>query len=254
MGIFSTLIIGILKQVTTKGLTKLWENKDMLSLYRKTLFGRYRNKEIRFSISYLFRIQIPDTNSYLLVMNRKILNQLQPVGGAYKRYGDDKFFESWEHQHDKISNGLGVDEKSSKDLRFFVKGKYVIKVIKWFEESKERETSAHREFIEELIETGIVDKEIFRKLSYRHLKRVSKNLKWSDFHNCYEVLIYDIFEFIPTDEQKIFLTNLKNEGSNLEKGFAIVECEEIEQLRLRKENIQIAKIGEHTKLIINKNF
>lgn len=253
-GLITEFGIGLLKHVCTKGVGKAWEDKNLLSLYFKTLFGKYRKKEIRFSISYLYRIQIPDTNSFLLVLNRKIPNQLQPVGGAYKRYGDESMFNSWDYQNDKKLNGLGVDEISEKDLRFFVKGKYVINVIKWFESNKERETSAQREFIEELIETGILDKEIFQKINYKHIRRFSKHLKWSEYHHCYEVLIYDVFEFLPDEKQKIFLKELGKKNQDLSKGFAIAECEEIEQQRLLSNNKQIAKIGEHTKLIINKNM
>ena len=39
------------------------------------------NKDIRFSISYLYRIKIDD--KYLLIKGSKI-EQLQPVGGVYK--------------------------------------------------------------------------------------------------------------------------------------------------------------------------
>jgi len=252
--VVTTLVSATLEELFTRSISTIWENKNKLSLYIKTLFGRFRNKRIRFSISYLFRIRIPDTNSYLLVLNRKIVNQLQPVGGSYKRYGDDKLFESWDYIPDNNRNGLGIDKTSSSDLRFTVKGKYVIKVIKWFEEGKERETNAIREFKEELIDTNILDKILFDKISYRHLKRVSKNLKWSDFHKCYEVLIYDVMEFLPNNEQKEFLKKLKELPNNLNNGYAIVECEDIEQLRLIENGKQIAKIGEHTKLTINLNF
>nr|WP_255702306.1 hypothetical protein [Flavobacterium sp. SM15] len=213
----------------------------------------YRNKEIRFSISYLFRIKIPNTNSYLLVLNRRIDNQLQPVGGVYKRYGDDKLFEKWEYTPDSKKNGLDVDEESSEDLRFKVKGKHVIDVIKWFEEGKEREISAEREFYEELLKPGILDKNIFNNIKYKHLKRVSKNLKWSEHFSCYEVLIYDILELLPSEQQKEHLKQLSTQSLDLNKGYAIVNFDDIEQLRLLNNGKQIARIGEHTKLTINKN-
>jgi hypothetical protein len=253
MPFLTDLGITVLKSAFTNGVSKLWSNKNFLSLYVKTLFGKYRNKDIRFSIAYLFRIKIPETNSYLLVFNRRIANQLQPVGGAYKRYGDDKLFESWGYQPDKKKNGLGTDAISENDLRFFVKGKNVIDVIKWFDEGKERECSAYREFWEELLQTEILPKEAFAKIKYKHLKRESKHLKWSDHHGCYEVLIYDIYELMPIETQGLILKQLAKEPYSLEKGYAIVECEDIEQMRLVKDNVQAAKIGEHTKLTINKN-
>lgn len=249
------LITGIATTITehffTKGIDSLWENKEKLSLFRKMLLPKYRKQKIRFSLSYLFRIRIPSTNSYLLVLNRRIPNQLQPVGGAYKRYGDDALFESWGYQPDKKSNGLGIDSISENDLRFFVAGKNVIKVIKWFESGKERECSGNREFVEELIDTKILDKTTFDKIYYKHLSRHSFHLRWSDYHKCYEVLIYDIFELLPTQQQKDALIELNKHPVNIHKGYAIVECEEIEQFRLLSNGIQIAKIGEHTRFIIN---
>jgi hypothetical protein len=246
------ILITILKTFFTKGVTILWENKNNLSLYMKTLFWNYRNKEIRFSISYLFRIKIPNTNSYLLVLNRRINNQLQPVGGVYKRYGDDKLFEKWDYMPDNKRNGLDVDDESFSDLRFKVKGKHVIDVIKWFEEGKEREISAEREFFEELIKPKILDAQIFSQIKYKHLKRISKNLKWSEHFSCYEVLIYDIMELLPTEQQNEELKKLSKDA-DLKKGYAIVDFDDIEQLRLVRDGKQIARIGEHTKLTINKN-
>jgi len=87
------------------------------------------------------------------------------------------------------------------------------------------------------------------------IRRFSKNLVWSDFFSCYEILIYDIFELIPTQEQKTALIELgKRSNSSLEKGFAIVSCDDIEQQRLVDGGKQVARIGQHTKLLINKTF
>jgi len=244
----------LLKKIFSKGIETLWENKNLVLLYLKTIFGKYRNKEIRFSISYLYRITIPNTDKYLLVKSSRIPNQLQPVGGAYKRYGDDKLFEDWDFQKDNNDNGIGIDEKSDKDLRFRVKGKNVIKVIKWFEEGKEREVSANREFIEELISTKILSGETFRNIDYKLIKRFAKHLKYSKYHKCYEVLIYDIVELIPNDKQKRELKNLAQIPNNINEGYAIVSSEDIDRLRYFENDIQLAKIGEHTKLLINKTF
>lgn len=247
------IAIIIFKNFFAKGVSVLWDNKASVSLYIKTLFGKYRNKDIRFSISYLFRIRIPGTNDYLLVPNRRIENQLQPVGGVYKRYGDNKLFEKWGYIPDNRRNGLDVDEESYGDLRFRVKGKNCIKVIKWFEEGKEREVSAEREFREELICTNILPENLFNQIQYRLIKRHSKYLKWSEHHKCFEILIYDIYELIPNVTQVDFLKKLNNKNHNLKKGFTIVGCDDIEQLRLMKNGKQIARIGEHSKLIINKS-
>lgn len=250
MEIFTTL----LKPMLAKGTSILWENRNHLATYYKTKIGSYKNENIRFSISYLFRIQIPNTNKYLLVLNRKIENQLQPVGGAYKRYGDDSLFNSWGYKPDNKQNGLNVDEKSTSDLRFMVKGKYVIEVMNWFESNQERETNPNREFNEELLETGILNSDVFRNINYKHIRRFSKNLIWSDFFSCYEILVFDIFELLPSENQKRALIELGEVGTNLNQGYAIVDCDNIEQLRYMENEKQVARIGQHSKLIINKNF
>lgn len=248
--IFTTL----LKPILTKGATILWENRDHLTTYYKTKIGSYKNRDIRFSISYLFKIRIPNSNKYLLVKNRRIENQLQPVGGAYKRYGDDSLFNKWGYKPDNKRNGLDVDDKSASDLRFMIKGKYVIEVMNWFESKQERETDPNREFNEELLDTHILDSEIFKNIKYKHIRRYSENLAWSKFFKCYEVLIFDVFELIPDERQKQCLIELSEQKTDLNKGFAIVECDDIEQLRFMENGSQIARIGEHTRLLINKDL
>lgn len=248
------LLTTLLKPILSKGATIVWENRNNLTTYFKTKIGSYKNKDIRFSISYLFKIQIPNTNKYLLVKNRRIENQLQPVGGAYKRYGDDSLFNKWEYKPDNNKNGLNVDEKSSSDLRFMVKGKYTIEVMNWFESMQEREINPNREFREELLDTNILDTNIFQNINYKHIRRFSKNLVWSDFFSCYEILIFDVFELIPNEEQKLALIELGKTGSNLNKDYAIVDCDNIEQLRYMENEKQVARIGQHTKLIVNKKF
>lgn len=250
MKFFSALVAPIL----IKGSKIIWENRQHLNLLHKTKYGKFKNENIRFSISGLCKIQIPETNDYLLVLNRKIPNQLQPVGGAYKRYGDHSLFNQWGYKPDNKINGFGVDRKSQEDLRFMVKGKYCIDVLNWFEKNKERESDPKREFEEELLDTGILDLEIFTKIRCKHIRRFSKNLRWSPHFSCYEILIFDIFEFIPNYEQKKALIQLAHKGSDLERGYAIVSCDNIEQERYIVNGEELARIGQHTKLIINQEF
>ncbi len=250
----SSLLLQAASPFISKGIKITWENREYLNLLRKTKFGKFKNENIRFSISGLYKIQIPGTNDYLLVLNRKIPNQLQPVGGAYKRLGDDSLFNGWNYKPDNHNNGLGVDDDSEEDLRFMVKGKYCIDVMNWFEENHERESNPRREFEEELIAPGILDSEIFRNIQDKHIRRFSKNLNWSPHFSCYEVLIFDVFELIPNQDQKKALIQLAQKGSNLEKGYAIVSCDDIEREKYMRSGKEIARIGQHTKLIINQEF
>ncbi|MGE9313215.1 hypothetical protein ACLOAU_16315 [Niabella sp. CJ426] len=249
-----TTIAALFKPLLSKGASVAWENRKHLSLFFKTKLGKYKKKDIRFSMSGLYKIQIPDTNKYLLVMNRRIENQLQPVGGSYKRYGDDSLFNKWGYRPDNRKNGLDVDEQSASDLRFMINGKHVVDVLNWFETSRERETEPRREFKEELLDTGILDPAVFQHINQKHIRRYSKTLSWSEYFSCFEILIYDVFELLPNDDQKKALIKLSEQKNDLSKGFAIVSCDDIEQLRLIEGSKQIARIGHHTKLLINKNF
>jgi hypothetical protein len=67
-------------------------------------------------------------------------------------------------------------------------------------------------------------------------------------------LVYDVFELLPTEDQKHALIELAKQKNDLSKGYAIVSCDDIEQLRLVENDIQIARIGQHTKLLVNKDF
>ncbi|OPC06978.1 hypothetical protein BAS09_18245 [Elizabethkingia ursingii] len=254
MGTIFTVIIGIAKSYFSKGVSVVWENRNFLKLYWKTRIGKYKNKEIRFSMSGLYKIQIPNTNKYLLVFNRRIENQLQPVGGAYKRYGDDSKFNKWGYKPDNSRNGLGTDEKSSTDLRFMINGKSCLDVLTWYDTNQERELDPRREFTEELLNTEILDSKVFQQIHHKYIRRFSKNLVWSDHFSCYEILVYDVFELLPTEDQKHALIELAKQKNDLSKGYAIVNCDDIEQLRLVENDIQIARIGQHTKLLINKDF
>jgi len=250
----TALITALCRPIFTKGVSIAWENRNHLSLYTKTRFGKYKDEYIRFSLSGLYKIQIPDSNKYLLVLNRRIENQLQPVGGVYKRFGDESLFNGWGYKPDNSKNGLDVDEFSNTDLRFMVKGKYAIEVLNWYESQKSRETEPKREFKEELLDTNILDKQTFSHFGQQLMRRYSTDLQWSDFFGCYEILVYDVFELLPNEEQKKGLLELADKGTNLSLGYAIVSCDDIEQLRLMEKGKQIARIGKHTQLLINKDL
>jgi hypothetical protein len=250
----ATIITALSRPLFTKGLSIAWENRNHLSLYAKTKFGKYKKEYIRFSLSGLYKIQIPESNKYLLVLNRRIENQLQPVGGVYKRFGDDSLFYKWGYKPDNSKNGLDVDKLSNGDLRFMVIGKYAVEVLNWFESQKEREIDPKREFKEELLDTKILSQEVFSHFNHKHIRRYSTDINWSDFFGCFEILVYDVFELLPDHEQRMALIQLADGGSNLTKGYAIVNCDDIEHLKLMDNGKQIARIGKHSHLLINKDL
>ncbi|MGE8057039.1 hypothetical protein ACQKOD_24630 [Bacillus mycoides] len=177
----------------------------LLSIITKT---KYRNKDIRFSISYLFRIKVG--SQYLLVKGNRI-NQYQPVGGVYKFYpGITDSFKKWGIKDDDC---IEIDDHSKSDLRIRVPGKNVMKFLKWFRGKTSREISANREFIEELIDTNILPLNHFHKLNYQFVKQIPNSIAYEKRFNCYQILIADIYELILNDEQEAQLNLLQSNSS-----------------------------------------
>lgn len=240
------------KVIVKKAADALLTKKESLMIRFKSNFTQIKNQDIRFSISYLIRIKIPGTSKFLLVRGHRIKDQLQPVGGVYKKNNGFSEFEKWGYKEDCGAKGIKSDDISKDDLRFRVRGKYALDVIKWFESRKDRETTYDREFNEELIEDHGFDKDIFYSKSFREVQKTMKVFGYSTFHQCYEVLIYDIVEFLPTPEQEVELKRLLKNPRKLGSDFMVVDISEIERLLVIENEEQIAKIGEHTKYLINE--
>jgi hypothetical protein len=241
------------KVIVTNATKHLLENGiNTIMEQAKCKFTKLRNEYVRFSISYLIRIKIPDSSKYLLVRGHRIPDQLQPVGGVYKKWNGFSEFEKWGFKEDCSANGVKSDALSRDDLRFRIKGKHVFDVIKWFETRQGREIEQGREFREELINDLGFDAEIFGTSDLRLLRKVMKLLNFSTHHNCYEVLIYNVFELIPSDDQAKELKKLLGKERKRGDSYMIVDISEIEQLRVLENEEQIAKIGEHTKYLINE--
>ncbi len=240
------------KVIVKKAADALLTKKESLMIRFKSNFTQIKNQDVRFSISYLIRIKIPGTSKFLLVRGHRIKDQLQPVGGVYKKINGFSEFEKWGYKEDCGAKGIKSDDISKDDLRFRVKGKYALEVIKWFESRKDRETTYDREFNEELIEDHGFDKDIFYSKSFREVQKTMKVFGYSTFHQCYEVLIYDIVEFLPTLEQEVVLKKLLKNPRELGSDFMVVDISEIERLLVIENEEQIAKIGEHTKYLINE--
>lgn len=250
--ILSALGMAAGKVIVKKATESLLDNKDNFYTYLQSNFTKIKDEDVRFSISYLIKIEIPDSSKYLVLRGHRIKDQMQPVGGAYKKYNGFSEFDNYGFKKDCDSKGIKSDEISKNDLRFRVKGKYALKVIKWFESRKDRETTYSREFIEELIEDHSFDATIFQKLDFKEVQRVMNVFKYSTYHECHEVLIYDIVEFRPTPEQSEELKKLLDLPRTSEDDLMVVDLHEIEQLRVMENGDQIAKIGEHTKYLINE--
>lgn len=166
--------------------------------------ARLWNKDVRISAAYLFQIKVD--NQYLLIKGNRF-NQYQPVGGVYKTHAS---FEATRQSMNILDDHLLVpDAVSEKDLRIRVKGAYLYQFVQWFESERNRETDCWREFYEELVDTKILPVTLFRHVKYDRVRRRYSKLRYSKWAKCHEILISDIVELIPTDEQLSALRTLK---------------------------------------------
>lgn len=201
------LVINILSAPISFFIIDALSNLGKIPLLIQTKI-RFRNQHIRLSFAYLFRIRVK--GKYLLVKSRKG-NYYQLVGGAYKRYlSTEKLFDCYDIRSDRIfetSHGIAKN-----DLRIHVPGKFVLKIIDWFNTKEDREISQWREFCEELLTTGILDKEIFRYIDYKYANTLQTPMQKAKKLDCQEILIYEIFDFIPNEEQAKALEELCDKG------------------------------------------
>ena len=206
----------------------------------------YRYSDVRLSISYLFRIEVD--GRYLLVKNRH-RNLYQLVGGAYKAYPSAKaIFDKYGVKSDKqfeTSHGI-----AKSDLRFLIPGRNVFAILEWFHSQKDRETSQWREFCEELLTTGLLPKDLFRYVDYTYACTVQTPMRKAKRLPNQEILLFEVYDLVPTTEQLMVLKELMNKGETTEMKWA--EKRVIDGLGTdhRTEKTPY-EIGPHTKWALN---
>lgn len=206
-----------------------------------------QNQHVRFSMSYVYRIKVND--KYLLVKN-STWNHYQLVGGKYKRLAlTQKILNDFDAVDDlkMPTNGLKKD-----DLAVFVPGKNAIKFIDWFNSGKDREISHWREFYEELIDGKgkLLDQKIFPYIHYNFRKSVITPLKRASNWDCWEILQYDVLDFVPSAEQEKKLEELFQKGDSDYIKWA--DASLIQSLGFdSRQATTVYNIGEHTKWAIN---
>ena len=129
-------------------------------------------------------------------------------------------------------------------MRVYVKGQYLDKLINWFESGKNRECTIEREFVEELIETDIVDKNIMEEVDFEFLKRVNNGIHYSPHFKCKEILIYDIYDVILNENAKVTFELCAKRNTNI----VLATFDEIERECLDIDG-KSCKIGAHAKHI-----
>ena len=212
-------------------------NYRRIGLFVKSLI--HWNKDIRFSIAYLYKIKID--NKYLLIKGSKI-EQLQPVGGVYKVCSS---FSTIERKLNIIfENERDFYEKE--DLRFCTKGKNIGKVLNWFDSRENREVAVYREFYEEIIKNNILPIESLSSMRIEFLKQIKPKLLSRHYRKNGLQFLFDIYEIHLTNEYIDMICRYVKEKNDLIK---LVDREDIE-----KECVDIRgksfKIGAHSQYII----
>ncbi|MEJ7558641.1 MAG: hypothetical protein WKF66_10060 [Pedobacter sp.] len=208
----------------------------------------YRYRHIRISAAYIFKIHVD--GKYLLVKGRNI-NQLQPVGGVYKRLPDSsKFFQDLEILDDQQ---IPICDTTRHDLRIRVKGSRVHKFLQWFDSNQDREISHWREFCEELIITNILTASIFPHINYKLLHRNPLYIHYSNFYGCPEILIHEVYELLPNPAQLAELKQLM-QAEQPTSDFHWVTEDAIKRLGYLPDNTKPFAIAEHATSLFEKEF
>jgi hypothetical protein len=242
------IAIGVIIPFIIEAITELLENAAIIKTYllSNTI---YRGQEVRFSVAYLFNIRLD--NEYLLIYNPR-RQHFQPVGGAYKKFPEANVrLEELEARPDDWQTGS--DDIRKDDLRLLLPMSNAIPFIRWFKTEKDRETSPSREFYEELIRPGILPQVCFLYLSYKKRRTFTTPIqsRESNDKKYKQIQIFDIFDLIPSEEQKLALTKLHADGhSNIY--WATDELISNGGYRFTPlPAILIMHIGEHTKWAIS---
>lgn len=231
------ICLGLLINVIWLALGLMLANlKNIILWFKGVMFW---NKDIRFSISYLYRIVI--NNRYLLIKGSNI-GQYQPVGGVYKSY---KSFSNIANKYE-IRSDSSKNFYEDRDLRFITKGRFIPKIINWFNDSRNREINVYREFYEEIVKPGFLPEEVLKNLEIEFLKQVPPKMKYSTHFGIEEILIFNLFE-VRMPEQ--YLDTLKLATEDNKRELVLVEREEIEKECFDLDG-KSTKIGGHTKNIL----
>lgn len=223
-------IVGIL-------VTAIITNRKKIVTRIKGLF--LSKKKVRMSLSYLFSICID--NKYLLIKGGRV-DQFQPLGGVFH------YFDSF----NEIKNRLNISDVTSSqfhdknDLRIFVPGNNVLSVVDWFHSRKNRECTVTREFIEELVDTGVLEIQDLKEVQFEFKKSIETGIRFSEPFKMNEYNIYEIYKVTFSD--KLLETKIL---ANTSKSKQYLWCEnlDIEATKVSLDGLD-RKIGQHSKYIV----
>lgn len=248
VGSITGVIMGVLIPVWLHAIQDLGDTTNWKASQRRLLRGGYISDDtiIRVSFAYLFRIKAG--NKYLLVKNARGTGKYQPVGGVYKMLRNERtnlknLFRVVDD--DKVP----LDESSRDDYRLQMQSKYLRRFVARFNSKKanrERIDDVSREFYEEL--GSILN---WNKIRYRYCGRHMTELTFSDHFQCYELLLADIVELNPSQEQRADLERLKNSQSDY---YIFATADVINGLGVAPGTDKLEEcIADHTKKILQES-
>ncbi|RYE19685.1 MAG: hypothetical protein EOP45_12265 [Sphingobacteriaceae bacterium] len=88
-------------------------------------------------------------------------------------------------------------------------------MLKWFYSKEDREISQWSEFCEELLTPGLIDKHEFRFIDYSYATTVQTPIKKAKKLDMQEILVFEIFDLIPTHSQLRSLEQLHAQGNTI---------------------------------------
>jgi hypothetical protein len=173
----------------------------------------HRREPYRMSMSYLVLIAVEDKDDdrVLLVASSRF-DQFQPVGGVYKFFAGAKDeLERCGYEADPL---IPKDDLSRDDLRIVVRGRNVLRFLRWYDTGRDRECGPWREFHEELIATDVLSSQQFGTALFRYLGRRYHPVRRPEQNKeMREILVADIFQLVPTPGQAAALTALRTRAN-----------------------------------------
>lgn len=204
------------------------------------------NTILRISFAYLYRIKVG--NKYLLVKNARGTGKYQPVGGVYKLLGNEKL-ELKNRYQVKDDDKISIDKSSRDDYRLRIENKYLVDFIRRFDCDADREQiyNLSREFKEELVDKGILN---WNEITYRFCGRHMTEIYYDNYFKCYELLLADIVELLPTIEQELDLERLASEKND---AYCFVTADEIFSLGINTDKCELKEfIADHSMKMVQE--
>jgi hypothetical protein len=165
----------------------------------------HRGEPYRMSMSYL--VLVAHDDKVLLVASQRF-DHFQPVGGVYKSFPDAVAeLDRCGQEADLL---IPQDDESRDDLRLVVRGRHVLRFLRWFDSGRNRECGPWREFHEELVSPGMLPAAKFGAAQFRYLGRHHHPVRRPEHTGrMREILVADIFELVPSKPQVDELARLQ---------------------------------------------